>query len=378
MDTYADYSNYYGYLADGTKVQHDAWDGPQHVYYGSLVYDQGSFESASFGGGRIVGTYDDSEAHYFLTDHIGSTRVVAKVTAAGRDDLDRKDYYPFGKAWTQAGMPMSENRYTFSGKEQVDVAIEDGITTPIHDFGARYYDSDGALFFQQDPMLATYYHIGPYCYCTGNPINRIDTNGNWDVSVHVYNNREKYGYGIAIVTNRQGKEVFRFTVRAEGTGGRNRYKSNSDTPLGIYDIPDNEPWITGGSRSAYGPNHRLNMVGQEGEIIDTGRSLIRIHGGRQEKYNPQTGQWEKIEKPILKKTYGCLRASDEDMKKFKQITDLLQSSDSEEIPGIVSITDDLQAVDEYENKVTTDIKVTFQVPAEELDYWKNFISNLLN
>ena len=80
----------------------------------------------------------------------------------------------------------------------------------------------------------------------------------------------------------------------------------------------------------------------------------------------------------IKKTYGCLRASDEDMKKFKQITDLLQSSDSEEIPGIVSITDDLQAVDEYENKVTTDIKVTFQVPAEELDYWKNFISNLLN
>ena len=147
MDTYADYSNYYGYLADGTKVQHDAWDGPQHVYYGSLVYDQGSFESASFGGGRIVGTYDDSEAHYFLTDHIGSTRVVAKVTAAGRDDLDRKDYYPFGKAWTQAGMPTSENRYTFSGKEQVDVAIEDGITTPIHDFGARYYDPDGALFF---------------------------------------------------------------------------------------------------------------------------------------------------------------------------------------------------------------------------------------
>lgn len=227
-------------------------------------------------------------------------------------------------------------------------------------------------------MQTAYYHIGPYCYCTENPINRIDTNGNWDVSVHVYNNREKYGYGIAIVTNRQGREVFRFTVRAEGAGGRNRYKSNSDTPLGIYDIPDNEPWIIGGSRLAYGPNHRLNMVGQEGEIIDTGRSLIRIHGGRQEKYNPQTGQWEKIENPELKKTYGCLRASDEDMKKFKQITDLLQSSDSKEIPGIVSITDDLQAVEAYENKVTTDIKVTFQVPAEELEYWRNFISNLLN
>ena len=76
MDTYADYSNYYGYLADGTKVQHDAWDGRQHVYYGSLVYDDGTFESASFGGGRIVGTDNGSEVHYFLTDHLGSTRVV--------------------------------------------------------------------------------------------------------------------------------------------------------------------------------------------------------------------------------------------------------------------------------------------------------------
>ena len=174
---WGDYAEYYDYLADGTKVRHEYQDGQERIYAGSLVYDQGSFESAAFGGGRIVGTYDDSEAHYFLTDHIGSTRVVAKVTTAGRDDLDRKDYYPFGKAWTQAGMPMSENRYTFSGKEQVDVAIEDGITTPIHDFGARYYDSDGVLFFQQDPLMEKYYSIGQYNYCAGNPIARVDIKG---------------------------------------------------------------------------------------------------------------------------------------------------------------------------------------------------------
>ena len=155
--TYADFWNWYGYLADGTKIQHETWD-RQHMYYGSLVYDDGTFESASFGGGRIVGTDNGSEVHYFLTDHLGSTRVVAKVTTAGRDDLDRKDYYPFGKEWTQADMPTSGNRYTFSGKEQVDVAIEDGITTPIHDFGARYYDSDGVLFFQQDRFTEKYYN----------------------------------------------------------------------------------------------------------------------------------------------------------------------------------------------------------------------------
>ena len=98
--TYADFWNWYGYLADGTKIQHETWD-RQYMYYGSLVYNNGQFESASFGGGRIVGTYDDSDAHYFLTDHLGSTRVVAKVTPTGREDLDRKDYYPFGKTWKQ-------------------------------------------------------------------------------------------------------------------------------------------------------------------------------------------------------------------------------------------------------------------------------------
>ena len=174
---WGDYAEYYDYLADGTKVRHKYQDGQERFYAGSFVYDQGSFESASFGGGRIVGTDNGSEVHYFLTDHIGSTRVVAKVTTAGRDDLDRKDYYPFGKAWTQAGMPMSENRYTFSGKEQVDVAIEDGITTPIHDFGARYYDSDGVLFFQQDPLMEKYYSIGQYNYCAGNPVVNVDING---------------------------------------------------------------------------------------------------------------------------------------------------------------------------------------------------------
>ena len=176
MDTYADYTNIYDYLVDGKKIRHDAWDGRNHAYRGSLVYGNNGFESASFGG-RIVGTNDSSEVHYFLTDHLGSTRVVAKVTTAGRDDLDRKDYYPFGKAWTQAGMPTSGNRYTFSGKEQVDVAIEDGITTPIHDFGARYYDPDGALFFQQDPMLEKYHSIGQYNCCEGNPVNSIDPDG---------------------------------------------------------------------------------------------------------------------------------------------------------------------------------------------------------
>ena len=65
---WGDYAEYYDYLADGTKVRHAYQDGQERIYAGSLVYDQGVFESAPFGGGRIVGTDNGSEVHYFLTD----------------------------------------------------------------------------------------------------------------------------------------------------------------------------------------------------------------------------------------------------------------------------------------------------------------------
>ena len=181
MDTYADYTNIYDYSMDGTKIRHEVWDGSDYHYRGSLVYNNGAFESASFGGGRIVGTNNgaNSEVHYFLTDHLGSTRVVAKVTSTGMVDLDRKDYYPFGKAWKQAGLPTSDNRYLFSGKERSNICLEDDYSSiiPLYDFGRRNYYPDGVFFLQQDPLLEKYYSIGQYNYCAGNPIKFADHDG---------------------------------------------------------------------------------------------------------------------------------------------------------------------------------------------------------
>ena len=170
----------YSYLWDGTKLSAKTGEGAGLAYRGSFTYHCGedfpaieAFESTTFGGGRIVATDGNPEVHYFLTDHLGSVRVVA----TDKDNvLERNDYQPFGKRWNTASMPVADNRDRFNGKE--DQAFT-GL--PFSDYGARMYDPERGRWFTQDPLQQ--YH-SPYVFCGSNPINNIDVDGNWSVSNH--------------------------------------------------------------------------------------------------------------------------------------------------------------------------------------------------
>ena len=323
--------------------------------------------------------------YYQITDHLGSVRVIKDGEGTV---LQRFDYYPFGsesRVWTAGtSTPQSALRYRFGGKEIAGqkVSVSTGAPaaaagSPYLDFGARVYDPRTAAWLSQDPLAEKYYGISPYAYCAGNPVNRIDIGGKWDVQVHLYKDRSEYGYGVAVVLDRRGNEVFRFDVRGEGVRGHNRMKTGADTPLGIYDIPDNHPWITGGSRKAYGPNARLNMQGESGEIIDSGRSEIRIHGGRQELQTP-SGGFVPNPNPVLKKTEGCLRAFDSDIVQFKSIVDNLQANDSEEVPGHVFVIDDLKKVRININGNYVEWDDIYQVEEKEEVDWQKALLKLWN
>jgi len=173
------YEQRYTYLADGTKVGR-SYRGTEYAYSGSLTYKDGWLESVPFGGGRIeVDSAGVASVHYFLTDHLGSARVIALVNGGGRWIQERSDYYPFGEAWKTNGMPSEGNRYTFSGKEESGLWLDDEGETKaaIQDFGARYYDSEGVMWLSQDPNAEKYYPISPYAYCSGNPVRFIDPDG---------------------------------------------------------------------------------------------------------------------------------------------------------------------------------------------------------
>ena len=270
---------------------------------------------------------------------------MGNITSLSRNGLlddGSYDYYPYGGLMSNS-TGWNTQRYKYNGKEFDRMHGLDW-----YDYGARWMDAAIGRWHVIDPLCEKYYDVSPYNYCRNNPVMRIDPNGKWDVNVHLSTDRSANGYGVAVVSDRNGQEIFKFIVRAEGVKGHNRMLTGADTLLGVYDIPDNNAWINGGERVSYGPNERLVMIPESGEIVESGRNDIRMHGGRQEKKNPD-GTWSK-KYTGLKKTYGCLRASDEYMKTFKAFTDYLESTDDLEKAGKVIVKDDI----EQYNKNTKD------------------------
>ena len=175
----------YSYLADGTKLSAVNADDCGFAYRGSFTYraDAGGdrvFESTPFGGGRIVATAgNDTEIRYFLTDHLESVRVVATDQ---NNVLERNDYYPFGKRWDSASLPISDNRDRFNGKED-QVFIGDCLA----DYGARCYNKLNGRWLSQDPLAEKYRNISQYGYCADNPVSAIDWQGKLIIFIrHLY------------------------------------------------------------------------------------------------------------------------------------------------------------------------------------------------
>jgi RHS repeat-associated protein len=77
----------------------------------------------------------------------------------------RRDYYPYGQAYTIAG--NDQTAYQFTQKELDNV-------TGFYYFGARYYDPSIGRWLVPDPVVNDF---SPYSYCYNSPLQYVDPKG---------------------------------------------------------------------------------------------------------------------------------------------------------------------------------------------------------
>lgn len=109
-----------------------------------------------------------STTYYTIKDHLGNNRI---VTDGSGNILQNTNDYPYG-GMTSISTGQGEQQFKYNGKEY----------DPMHglneyDYGARQYDPARGQFTTMDPLCEKYYHISPYAYCGGNPVNAVDPDG---------------------------------------------------------------------------------------------------------------------------------------------------------------------------------------------------------
>ena len=168
----------YRHFSDGTKYSMKIVEGLELKYLGLAVFKKAgekySLESLAFSSGRFEAEGMENMPCYYLTDHLGSVRAMASVTAPDESMKSEtvvwclSDYFPFGLRWGDS--VNTRSRYQFNGKEN-----QSKYGVPYLDYGARMYDNYLCRWTACDPVVD--YAYDGYSFCHGNPLNLIDPDG---------------------------------------------------------------------------------------------------------------------------------------------------------------------------------------------------------
>ena len=236
------------YLPDGTKRERTAlgkdWSLSRTEYRGNLVCADDSLKYILFDGGLIAMDGSSPEYLFFLRDHLGSVRVVARSDGKV---VQVNHYYPYGMAFAGGGMsgnagahpveggvsvaggsleiggetggmelarPGASQPYRFLGNE-----LYTSNTLGLYDFSARMYDPALGRFLSVDPMAETCLNMTPFAYCGNNPIIRVDPEGEiWHIVGGAVVGAVLEG-GSALIQGKTGKEIGAAAVRGAIEGG---------------------------------------------------------------------------------------------------------------------------------------------------------------
>jgi len=188
--------NYYTYSASGVKLKTQQRYDPNLVaapvtstsptndglsdykntdYVANIIYESNKIDASIINKTRILvegGYIEDEIYHFYLTDHLGNNRVVAKADGTV---IQKNHYYPFGMLFAETiEAEQGKQPYKYNGKE-----LDRMHGLNLYDYSARHYDAGVPHFTTVDPLAEKFYNVSPYVYCANNPIKFIDPTGMW-------------------------------------------------------------------------------------------------------------------------------------------------------------------------------------------------------
>ena len=164
----------YVYSYDGTKLQtvHKTLQ-PQTstttTYCGNLIYENGALKQMLVDGGYVTFSGATPVYHFYIQDHLGNNRVVAKADGTVEQI---NHYYPYGGLMADICTGSDVQPYKYNGKE---LDRMHGLDT--YDYGARQHNAATGRWDRMDQKCEKYYDVSPYVYCHNNPIMLIDIDG---------------------------------------------------------------------------------------------------------------------------------------------------------------------------------------------------------
>jgi RHS repeat-associated protein len=166
------------YDASGKKLKSSTSDGIIYDFVGNIMYKNDALYQITYEEGRIVnGNYE-----YDYKDHLGNLRVSFRDSLGVAKIVTKLDYDPWGltlKGLDYSNPIFNKNNFQFGSKEKIETFGLNWI-----DFGARQYMPDVPHFTTIDPMAEKTMGISPFVYALNNPLNMIDIDGKYAVSVH--------------------------------------------------------------------------------------------------------------------------------------------------------------------------------------------------
>jgi RHS repeat-associated protein len=180
-------------------------------------------EYVYFGGKRIARIdLPANTVHYYLSDHLGSTSIVASATGTVEEE---SDYYPFG---TEVVVTGGVNELKFTGKRRDS-------ESQLDYFGARYYSNTFGRWLSPDwsakPVPVPYANFGDpqslnlYGFVGGNAASKSDIDGHKVEYLPEKKNAEEANKRVLSNVSKDEKKLFKMEKDKES--GRYQLKLNA-------------------------------------------------------------------------------------------------------------------------------------------------------